>query len=169
MCDGSCGARQLSRRTFLAETAMAAVAAALTAACGDGVFGGGLTGPGQAVALSVDVNSFAALAAVGGIARVDGNSGTPVAVYHSGVDTYRAYSMVCPHAGTTIGIQGNGFRCPNHGATFAATGAWTGGQQASNLFELTTAYDPATGMLQISGTTPGGGGGGGGGDDGDDD
>ena len=168
MCDGSCGGRQLTRRTFLAETTMAAMAAALTAACGDGVFSGGLTGPGQTVALSVDVNSFAALAPVGGIARVDGNSGTPVAVYHSGVDTYRAYSMVCPHAGTTIAIAGNSFKCPNHGATFAATGVWTGGQQASNLFELTVAYDPATGTLNISGTTPGGGGGGGD-DDGDDD
>jgi Rieske Fe-S protein len=144
---------------------MAAVAAALTSACGDGIFSGGLTGPGQTVALSVSVRSFNALIPVGGIARVDGNSGTPVAVYHSGVDTYRAYSMVCPHAGTTIAITGSSFKCPNHGATFAATGVWTGGQQASNLFELTAAYDPATGTLNISGTTPSGGGGGGGGDD----
>jgi Rieske Fe-S protein len=159
MCDGTCGARALTRRTFLAETMMAAVAAALTAACGDGVFGAGLSGGGP-VNLSIDVNSFAALASVGGIARVDGNAGTPVAVYHSGVDTYRAFSMVCPHAGTTINIQGGGFRCPNHGATFTAAGVWTGGQKTTNLFELTTAYDPATGMLQITGNAPGGGGGG---------
>ena len=104
-------------------------------------------------------------APVGGVARVDGNAGPPVAVYHSGVDTYLAYSMTCPHAGTTVNIQGSGFRCPNHGATFAATGVWTGGQKTSNLFELTTVYDPATGALDISGTTPGGGGG----DDDDDD
>ena len=60
MCDGSCGGRRLSRRTFLAETTMAAVAAALTSACGDGVFGGAL-GPGQTVALAINVNDFAAL------------------------------------------------------------------------------------------------------------
>jgi len=117
------------------------------------------------VNLSIDVNSFPSLASVGGVARVDGNSGTPVAVYHSGADAYRAYSMVCPHAGTTVNIQANGFRCPNHGATFAKTGAWTGGQKTSNLYELTTTYDAATGMLQISGNAPGGGGGGGEDDD----
>ncbi|HMU60972.1 MAG TPA: Rieske 2Fe-2S domain-containing protein [Gemmatimonadales bacterium] len=164
MCDGSCGRRGLSRRAFLADTSMAAVAAVLASACGNGVFGGAL-GPGGVVNLSVDVNSFPALSAVGGVARVDGGSGTPVAVYHSGADTYRAYSMVCPHAGTTVNIQSNGFRCPNHGATFAVTGVWTGGQKTSNLFELTTAYDPATGLLQISGNAPGGGGGGGEDDD----
>jgi len=120
------------------------------------------------VALAINVNDFAALTPVGGIARVDGNAGPPVAVYHSGVDTYRAYSMTCPHAGTTVNIQTSGFRCPNHGATFAATGVWTGGQKTSNLFELTTVYDPATGALDISGTTPGGGGSGGD-DDGEDD
>jgi len=35
---------------------------------------------------------------------VDGNSGAPVAVYHSGVDTYEAFSMTCPHAGTTVSL-----------------------------------------------------------------
>ncbi len=164
MCDGSCGRRELSRRAFLADTSMAAVAAVLVAACGDGVFGGAL-GPGGVVNLSIDVNSFPPLASVGGVARVDGNSGTPVAVYHSGVDAYRAYSMVCPHAGTTVTIQGSGFHCPNHGATFAVTGVWTGGQKTSNLFELNTVYDPAAGTLQISGNAPGGGGGGGEDDD----
>lgn len=168
MCDGACGARRLSRRTFLAETTMAAVAAALTSACGDGVFGGAF-GPGQVVALTINVNDFAALAPVGGVARVDGNAGSPVAVYHSAADTYRAYSLVCPHAGTTVGPQGSGWRCPNHGATFAATGVWTGGQNTSNLYELTVAYDPATGVLDISGNAPGGGGGDDDDDEGDDD
>lgn len=167
MCDDNCGGRGLTRRAFLADTTVAAVAAALTAACGDGVFGGGLTGPGATVALSVNVNDFSALAPIGGVARVDGGVGSPVAVYHAGADSYRAFSMVCPHAGTTIQIQNGAFRCPNHGATFSAAGVWTGGQQASNLFELTASYDPATGILQISGTTPGGGGGGD--DDGEDD
>ena len=105
MCDGSCGARAVTRRTFLAESTLAAVAAVLASACGDGVFGGAF-GPGQVVALNINVNNFPALASVGGIARVDGNSGTPVAVYHSGVDAYEAFSMTCPHAGTTVNIQG---------------------------------------------------------------
>jgi len=96
---------------------------------------------------------------------VDGNVGPPVAVYRSAADTYRAYSLVCPHAGTTVNIQGSGFRCPNHGATFAATGAWTGGQKTTNLSELTVVYDAGAGTLQITGNAPGGGGGGGEDDD----
>ncbi len=164
MCDGACEGRGLTRRAFLSETSMAAVAAVLASACGNGVFGGAL-GPGGAVNLTIDVNSFSALTPVGGVARVDGNSGTPVAVYHSAADTYLAYSMVCPHAGTTINIQGSGFRCPNHGATFSKTGVWTGGQKTSNLYALNTTYDSTTGMLQITGNSPGGGGGGGGDND----
>ncbi len=164
MCDGSCGGRALSRRAFLEDTGLAAVAAVLASACGNGVFGGAF-GPSAMVDLSVSLSSFAPLATVGGIARVDGNSGPPVAVYRSAADTYRAYSMVCPHAGTTVNIQGGGFRCPNHGATFAATGVWTGGQKTGNLYELTVVYDAGAGKLQITGNAPGGGGGGDGEDD----
>jgi len=64
-----------------------------------------------------------------------------------------------------VNIQGSGFRCPNHGATFAATGAWTGGQKTTNLSELTVVYDAGAGTLQITGNAPGGGGGGGEDDD----
>jgi Rieske Fe-S protein len=170
MCDGSCGGRQLSRRAFLAETTMAAITAALTSACGDGIIGGtGITSPGFSGTLSVNVNDFPALGPVGGIARVDGGQTSPVAVVHTGTDTFQAFSMVCPHNGTTVNISGGGFRCPNHGATFTATGAWTGGQRTSNLFELPAVYDPATGMLQITGTAPPGGGGGDDDDDEEDD
>ena len=98
---------------------MAAVAAVLTSACGDGIFGGGWRGRG-AGRLTVASSDFTALGTVGGIARVDGNQLEPVAAIQSPAGTYRAFSMVCPHAGTTINIQGSGFRCPNHGATFSA-------------------------------------------------
>jgi len=165
MCDGSCAARGLTRRAFLAETTMAAVAAALTSACGNGIFGAGGGGGGGPVDLTVTLANFAALGTVGGIARVDGNSGNPVAAIQSPAGTYRAFSMVCPHAGTTINIQGSGFRCPNHGATFTGTGTWTGGQRTSNLTELTVAYDAAAGTIHITGNAPGGGGGGGDDDD----
>jgi len=167
MCDENCGGRQLSRRAFLAETTIAAIAAAMNSACGDGIIGGtGITGPAFSGSLNVNVNDFPALGPIGGIARVDGGQTSPVAVVHMGADSYQAFSMVCPHNGTTVNISGGSFRCPNHGATFDATGAWTGGQQTSSLFELPVVYDPATGLLQITGTTPPGGGGG---DDDDDD
>ena len=160
MCDGSCGARGLTRRAFLSETTMAAVAAVLTSACGNGIFGAG-GGGGGPVDLTVLLADFAALGTVGTVVRVDGNTSNPVAAIQSVAGTYRSFSMVCPHAGTTIDIQGSGFRCPNHGATFSKTGAWTGGQNTSSLTELTVAYDAAAGTLHITGNAPSGGGGGG--------
>ena len=69
----------------------------------------------------------------------------------AGSDTqYAAFSLVCPHMGATVGIVGAGFRCPQHGARFAADGTWVGGQPTSNLRALTTQFNPATGTLTIT-------------------
>jgi Rieske Fe-S protein len=95
------------------------------------------------------VSGFAALANVGGIARVD-NGGTPVAAVRTGASTFAAFSLICPHFGCTVGINGSSFLCPCHGARFAASGAWTGGQPTSNLSSLATSYDSTTGVLTIT-------------------
>jgi thiosulfate dehydrogenase [quinone] large subunit len=58
--------------------------------------------------------------------------------------------MICPHQGTVIAISGSGFRCPNHGATFNGTGAWTGGERTSRLFELTVSSNASAGTITIS-------------------
>lgn len=134
-----------SRRDFVATGALAAVGAFLAACGGDG---GSPTAPGD-VNLTVTLSTFPALAAVGGIARVT-TSGTPVAVVRSDASTYRAFSMVCPHQGTTINIQGSGFRCPNHGATFNANGAWTGGERTSGLFEFKVTSNTSAGTITIT-------------------
>jgi Rieske Fe-S protein len=168
----------LTRRDFVSRSVLAAVAASLAAACGGSI---DFTAPGAAsttggaglpaAGLSVLVADFAALANVGGIARVDGGVGLPVAVTRIDAATFAAFSMVCPHQGTTIGISGSGFVCPNHGARFSAAGTWTGGQSTSNLQSLPVTYDAAAGTLTIAGAGAGsggagGGGGTGGGDDG---
>lgn len=134
----------LARRDFLSQSALAALGAALLGACGDGVTGA--TGGSTVVSGSVRIADYPALAAVGGIARVNG---TVVAVVRSATSTYRAFSMSCPHQGTTIAISGNGFRCPNHGATFSATGAWTGGERTSSLRELSVVYNAQDETLTI--------------------
>lgn len=139
---GPCGAC-LSRRTFLAQTAVAGVAAFLA-----GCAAGSSTGPSGP--LSVTVTNFPALASIGGIARVDGNSRSPVAAVRVGATQYAAFSLVCPHQGATVGIDGSGFRCPQHGARFAADGTWTGGQPTSNLHTLSAQFDASTGILTIS-------------------
>lgn len=137
-----CGAC-LSRRTFLAQAAVAGVAVFLA-----GCAAGSSTGPSGP--LSVTVANFPALGSIGGIARVDGNSSTPIAAVRVGTSQYAAFSLVCPHQGATVGINGSGFRCPQHGAQFAADGTWTGGQPTSNLHALSAQFDSATGILTIS-------------------
>ena len=145
--EGHCGGcAALDRRTFLARTALAGVAAFL-AAC---AAGGDATAPSFSGSLTVTPADFAALAAVGGIARVDGGQASPVAVVRVADAQYAAFSLVCPHQHATVNISGAGFRCPQHGAQFAADGHWSGGQPTSNLRALSAAFDPATGELTIT-------------------
>jgi Rieske Fe-S protein len=95
------------------------------------------------------VANFVPLRTDGGIARVDAGSGTPIAVVRVSASSYRAFSLVCPHAGTTVNVEANGFRCPNHGATFAANGNVTGGPAPTGLTELTATYNATAGTLTI--------------------
>jgi len=151
-CAGLCEALEakregVSRRAFVSAASLAA-AVAILEACGTssptspaGASGGSIT---------VSLASYSALSAVGGVARVDGGSGTPTALVRTGASTFVALSMVCPHAGSTIGFSGSGWTCPNHGAQFATTGAWAGGQATSSLTSFTTVYDGAAGTVKIS-------------------
>jgi Rieske Fe-S protein len=100
--------------------------------------------------LRVTLINVPALAAVGGIARVDGNTSTPIALVRTGQATYVALSMICPHQGATISIQAGGFTCPRHGARFSSTGTWVGGQRTSNLRVLASTYDATTGTVTIT-------------------
>ncbi len=169
MCDGRCALRLdeeraldledagVSRRDFLSRSTLAAVAALLTTACGTGADilaarnrtgGGTLSGGG----ITLPLANFPALAQVGGIARADTSAG-PIALVRTGATTVAAFSMVCPHQGSTINIQGSGFVCPNHGAQFSAAGQWLGGQPTSNLVSYPTTYDAATGLITIGAGT----------------
>jgi Rieske Fe-S protein len=147
------GCESCSRRDFVAAGALAAVGAFLTA-CGSDNGGDPeapptAPNPPAAGGITVSLSSFSALATVGGIARVTA-TGTPIAVVRTGQSTYRAFSMVCPHQGSTINIVSSGFRCPNHGATFNANGGWTGGQSTSNLVELRVSTNAAAGTITIT-------------------
>lgn len=151
---GDCGnCALLSRRGFVAQSALAVLGTAVVAACGDGEIGGPL-GPGRQLPpgfLVVTIADFPALADIGGIARVDPGTSQPVAVTRTGPVTFLAHSMICPHAGyQPIQIAMGAFRCPNHGAQFAADGHWIGGQRTRDLTRFTTAYDPGSGTLTIS-------------------
>jgi Rieske Fe-S protein len=137
-----------SRREFITTAAASAVAALLVTACGGASGSTGVVDTGP-ISLSVQTSGYPALANVGGIARVD-NGGTPVAAVRTGASAFAAFSLICPHFGCTVGINGSAFLCPCHGARFASRGAWTGGQPTSNLTSLATSYDSATGVLTIT-------------------
>ena len=138
-------ARVVDRRSFVIGSSLGAIAALLFSACGDGQLGDSVTEPGGGtLSVTVDPADYPALSTVGGIARLNGTP-RPVALVRSSISSYRAFSMVCPHQGTTINVVNNAtsFRCPNHGALFASSGAWTGGERTSNLLELTVTASPA--------------------------
>lgn len=142
----ACSSQQesvIDRRRFLTLSAFAAAAAAL-AAC---AVADGTTAP-TSLSTTVKVSDYSSLASVGGYAVTNIN-GSPIAIVRTGASTFITLSRVCPHQGSTINAISNGFRCPNHGATFNTTGTWTGGQRTSNMRSYPTTYDATTGTLTI--------------------
>ncbi len=104
--------------------------------------------------LLVNIAAWPALANVGGISGSVGNvNGGPVAVVRTSDTSFSAFSMVCPHAGTTINvINGTSFRCPNHGALFSANGTLQANspQRTENLTRLTVIYTPGASTLTVT-------------------
>ncbi len=145
---------EVSRRDFVSVALLSAIAATLSA-CGGGDLSAAdkLLAPGNpdttstpttpttptttgnptvgANQIGVTIASYAALANVGGIARV--NNSPPIALARTATG-FVAYSLRCPHEGTTVSvISGSSLRCPNHGALFASSGGWSGGYRTSSL------------------------------------
>lgn len=154
---GACALRgaDAGRRRFVQQLALSAAALLVGASCGDGEIGGPA---GPTVAPPIDggpftiaIADFPPLANVGGIARVDGGSSTPIAVARLDLTTFVAMSMICPHAGyRPISIVSGGFICPNHGAEFETDGQWSGGQQTRDLVLYAVDHDAGAGTLTIS-------------------
>jgi Rieske Fe-S protein len=106
-----------------------------------------------AAGLRVTIASWPALANVGGVAGSVGTvNGGPVAIARTGASSFLAFSMRCPHAGTTVNVVNNAsFRCPNHGALFDGTGAWQPSpQRTSDLQRLTVSYTPGDTVLYVT-------------------
>jgi len=137
----------IARREFVASAAAALAAWALTACGSSGDF---LTSPGTVTSTSIKVSDFPALANIGGVATTS-VSGIPLAIVRTSSSSFSAFSRICPHQGTTIDVQSNGFQCPRHGATFNLSGQWIGGQRTSNLVAYPVGYDATSGTLTIGG------------------
>ncbi|NOT07044.1 MAG: Rieske 2Fe-2S domain-containing protein [Gemmatimonadales bacterium] len=111
-----------------------------------------VSGGGGNVDLTIRLSSFPALAAIGGVARVDGNTTVPIGVARLGVSTYAAYGLACPHEQYVIDPTGSGWRCSKHGARFAPDGALLEGPAETGLTALMVTLDASTGTLRIRGS-----------------
>jgi len=154
--DAPCTGCALDRRAFLSQSTLVAVAALLADACGTGVWDPQLPStPGAPTSgLNFRVADYPALGSVGGIVRITDPSAGALAIVRTGATSFVALSLTCPHQGTTVNVSGSGFLCPNHGARFSATGAWTGGQATANLTSYPLTYDAAAGTLTMGTPAP---------------
>lgn len=146
----------LSRRDFVSQATLGAVALALTACGGGGSSSGGTTEPPfivkpppLATPLVITLSGFPALDRVGGVARV--SSQPPIALARTSAGLV-GYSLECTHAGTTVNLRSDfTLKCPNHGAEFAFDGSWTGGeQQTSSLVRVTVTPDSSGATVTIT-------------------
>jgi Rieske Fe-S protein len=138
----------MDRRGFLEQSVQMGVLAVLAGACTDmgSVTGLDLNGGKDVV---VTLAEYPALAQAGGIARISGVS-PPLALVNERGANYAAFSLVCPHQGSTVQVTGSSFVCPAHGARFDANGQWTGGQHTSSLREYSTSYDAEAGTVTVT-------------------
>jgi Rieske Fe-S protein len=154
-CDGCARASTaVSRREFVSQATLAAVAVALTG-CGSGSEGGTTQPPILqqppviSTPLIITLANFPALANVGGVARVSSQPALALARTSTGLV---GFSLECTHAGTLVDLRQNStFKCPNHGAEFAFDGTWTGGeQQTTSLFRVTVTPDATGATVAIT-------------------
>lgn len=132
------------RRGFIAQGA-AALAMLALAACG----GDNATAPDTLPATTITLADNPSLTAVGGV-LVTSINGSPVAVVHESASTFSAFSLICPHQGSTVqSVGASGFFCPGHGARFDLAGQWIGGQHTSNLRSYPTTFDAAAGTVTV--------------------
>ena len=142
--------RGLDRRAFLSAATMAAVVAALDACTGLTGPGGGWTGS-YGGPFTVTLANFSGLATVGGVARVDGGSGAPTALYRNSSTSFVAVALVCPHAGYyPVEVISTGFYCPAHGSSFSKTGGVQSGPSPSGLATFSTTYNASAGTVLVN-------------------
>jgi nitrite reductase/ring-hydroxylating ferredoxin subunit len=135
----------IDRLSFFKQSA-AAIAAIALAACG----ADGATAPTTLSSTTLSLASNPKLATVGGVVTIS-IDGSPVAVVRESTNAFAAFSLVCPHQGSTVQAQTSRFYCPGHGATFNLAGQWTGGERTSSLRTYPTTYDAAAGTVTVGG------------------
>lgn len=123
----------LDRRAFLrlsgAGLAVAACGGALSA-CGDDL--DNLSGT-----LEVPLADHPELTSEGQTALIDAGLRSPIAITRTSDEVFVVTGTECSHQNCTVGRNGDGWRCPCHGATFKLSGAKVSGPARVGL----TRYD----------------------------
>ena len=136
----------MSRRDFLARSALAAAALSALEGCGDGQIGAPTTltdGP-----FTVRIADFPGLNTTGVL--VDVSSQAPGrAIIRTGAGTYAAFSMICTHQQCLTDVRNNRFDCPCHGSRFANDGSVINGPAERPLARLAVTVN-ANGTLTVS-------------------
>ena len=86
--------------------------------------------------LSVNLKAIPDLAKIGGSTRVGSLKGVPVAIARTGTSEYVAFSLKCPHAGTTVSRDEKGWLCRAHLSEFEADGKFILGTAATGLEQV---------------------------------
>jgi hypothetical protein len=132
-CTGcALAAAGVTRREFVSQATLAAIAAVLAGCGSGGSAGDGALGPVATptppvivTPLVITLANFPALATVGGAAKVLNQPPIALARTRAGIV---GYSLECTHAGTTVDVRSN---------------TWTGGQQqTSSLIAVTVTPAP---------------------------
>jgi Rieske Fe-S protein len=141
-------AKAISRRQFLGGSA--SVCGAMLFALGLGGAANAVTNPrgvkNQAVGitklkdgkLAVDTKKVRSLGKVGGVAPLGTVKGVPAALVRTGISTYVALDLRCPHAGVTVSQAGSEWKCEAHGSVFKLDGAFVAGPAGAPLLKVVT-------------------------------
>jgi Rieske Fe-S protein len=107
-----------------------------------------VTGTVGSGAVTVNVAAGSSLAAVGGAALVQSNSGAFL-VARVAQDTFNAMTAVCTHEQCTVNEFGNStFQCPCHGSQYSTSGSVVRGPASQPLRRFNTSF--ANNVLTIT-------------------
>jgi len=139
----------VTRRHFLAKSALAAAAIVALDGCGDGQIGPAAVTLGSGV--TIKVTDFPDLATVGTVVAITGDR----ALVRTSTTTFQGFSRVCTHQGCITDVRNNRFECPCHGSIFSSDGSVIRGPDIASppispLDKLTATFNPATDTVTVA-------------------
>jgi len=107
--------------------------------------------PASGSKLEIDLSQHQELSKVGSFKSFSLGS-TPIEVFRTGTNSFKALSRVCTHQACTVSWNNSSskFVCPCHGSLFDKNGGVLRGPAASKLREFTTQYDSQMNKLTIT-------------------